>query len=124
MPDFCVPFDDNLTQRAIGIMKLPQKISSQPSFVFLAVLISPMQKHGIHRAFRLTSCFLAFSSFQALLATESSLCSPLVCWQKWLNHLDKILKTLPWLEGVGRRLIALLGFIFVVDLLDFATIDP
>src|SRR5207249_9001112 len=27
MHDFCVPFDDNLTQRDIGIMKLLQKIS-------------------------------------------------------------------------------------------------
>ena len=73
MHDFCVPFDDNLTQREIGIIKLPQKISGQVSFVFLAVLISPMQKQGIDRAFRLPSCFLAFSSSQALLGTESGL---------------------------------------------------
>jgi hypothetical protein len=46
MHELYVPFDDTLTQRASGSMKLPQKIAGQPSFVFLSVLISPCKNQG------------------------------------------------------------------------------
>src|SRR5436305_1578247 len=38
-------------------------------------------------------------------------------------HPDEIFKAFIWLEGRGRWHIALLGFIFMVDLLDLASID-
>ena len=52
---------------------------------------------------------------------------PLLCrkrrWGQRVNHLDKILKALPRLKGFGRWQIALLRLMFVVDLLNFTTID-
>src|SRR5260370_34412591 len=47
----------------------------------------------------------------------------LLRWKKQVNHLNKILKALLWQKGLGRWQIALLGFMPVVDLLDFNTID-
>src|SRR6266851_737525 len=39
------------------------------------------------------------------------------------HHDHKILKALPRCKGLGRRDIALLGFVFFVDLLDLSAID-
>ena len=41
------------------------------------------------------------------------------------SHYDdhKILKALPWFKRLGRGYIALLGFVFFVDLLDLSAID-
>src|SRR5437016_6999818 len=47
----------------------------------------------------------------------------LLCWKKRVNHLNKILKALLWQKGLGRRQIAFFGFMPIVDLLDFTTID-
>jgi hypothetical protein len=58
MHDFCVPFDDNLTQRESGIMKLPYKISGQASCVFLAIILSPCKSKGSIRLSGLPHVFL------------------------------------------------------------------
>ena len=47
----------------------------------------------------------------------------LLRWKKRVNHLNKILKALLWQKGLGRRQMALFGFVLIVDLLDFTTID-
>ena len=47
----------------------------------------------------------------------------LLRWKKRINHLNKILKALLGQKGLGRRQMALFGFVLIVDLLDFTTID-
>jgi len=40
-----------------------------------------------------------------------------------IEYFDKVEKSILWLKGFGRRYIAFLGFVLVVNLLDLPSID-
>src|SRR5947199_4180413 len=66
---------------------------------------------------------LAICSSRDNTVNLSSTGDLLLRWKKRVNHLNKILKALLWQKGLGRRQMALFGFVLIVDLLDFTTID-
>ena len=61
--------------------------------------------------------------FAANTVNLSSTGDLLLRWKKRVNHLNKILKALLWQKGLRRWQMALFGFMPIVDLLDFTTID-